>query len=66
MIFLQLTALAVIVGAEYNAEREERMGLVAKAEAEAAASPPAEPLSLGKAVAGLTALFLLGRSAGGN
>lgn len=59
MIFLQLTALAVIVGAEYN-------GLVEhlQAPAEEDPTPPPEPLSLAKATAGLAALFILGRNGG--
>jgi membrane protein len=64
MIFLQLTAVAIVVGAEYNAEREERLGLVGTAGADlaAAAAPAPERLGLGQAAAGLAALFLLGRS----
>lgn len=64
MIFFQLTAIAIIVGAEYNAEREEQLGQGSPAaEIISVASPPAvEPLSLGKAVAGLAALFVFGRS----
>ena len=57
MIFLQLTALAVIIGAEYNAIVE---GARAKAAAETARPAP-EPLGFGKAAAGLAALFVLGR-----
>lgn len=65
MIFLQLTAIAVIIGAEYNAERERQLGLmVTPEEQEATPRPAAEPLSLGKAVAGLAALFVLGRGDG--
>lgn len=64
MIFLQLSSVAVIMGAEYNAEREERLGIGAESGAAGSAEAPSppEPLSLGKAVAGLAALFLLGRS----
>lgn len=65
MIFLQLTAVSVIIGAEVNATVEE-------AEATEPVSvdgrrpvnevvADAEPLSFGKAVGGLVALFLFGR-----
>ena len=61
MIFLQLTSIAVIVGAEYNAELEA--SLVGDPAAVVVAQPSAEPeaLSLTKAVAGLVALYILGR-----
>lgn len=68
MIFLQLTALAVIIGAEYNAVVE---GVTDEATRErdattaaAAAAAASEPLSFGKAAAGLAALFVLGRGNG--
>ncbi|MGF1595663.1 MAG: YihY/virulence factor BrkB family protein [Acidimicrobiales bacterium] len=64
MIFLQLTALAVIIGAEYNAEREVRLpsGATPRSVGAGVGAPgPAEPLGLGRAVAGLAALFVLGR-----
>lgn len=61
MIFLQLTAIAVIVGAEYNAEREHQPDSAPIVAITEQASVPAEPLGLAKAVAGLAALFLLGR-----
>lgn len=79
MIFLQLTAIAVIVGAEYNAEREnvEVSALSATyrgttaagaapggSDAAGSSSSVVEPLPLGKALAGLAALFVLGRSGG--
>lgn len=57
MIFLQLTAVAVIVGAEYNAVVE---GAQARAES-IVEEPSPEPLGFGKAVAGLAALFVLSR-----
>ncbi|MEM9133551.1 MAG: YihY/virulence factor BrkB family protein [Actinomycetota bacterium] len=85
MIFLQLTAIAVIVGAEYNAEREDALAEAATTFAGATAAlaadersgegaddieaPPklrvVETLPLGKAVAGLVALVLLGRGGRG-
>lgn len=58
MIFLQLTALAVVVGAEYNAVVEGADGV--EAGGVAPASGP-EPLGFGKALAGLAAIFVLGR-----
>ena len=77
MIFLQLTALSVIVGAEVNGAAE---GAAVPSVAEAAvssrgsvagrlSSPAGEgadqkTLSFGKALAGLIALFVLGRAAG--
>ena len=72
MIFLQLTTVAVIAGAEANSIVEgERLeaaqpeaGPVTEAGARSAGSQPAgEPadLPLGKALAGLAALFVLGR-----
>lgn len=63
MIFFQLTAIAVIIGAEYNAERELQFGVLADEDTDNSESKPAtvEPLSLGQAVAGLAALFVLGR-----
>jgi len=63
MIFLQLTSIAVFIGAEYNAEREQQLNLpsVANKAQGAEATTEAEPLALGKAVAGLAALFVLGR-----
>ncbi|MGI9613729.1 MAG: YihY/virulence factor BrkB family protein [Acidimicrobiales bacterium] len=60
MIFLQLTALAVIIGAEYNAVVEESDASAARD----VAPPPAEPLGFGKAAAGVAALFLLGKGQG--
>jgi membrane protein len=63
MIFLQLTTVAIIAGAELNSMVEE---VQAEADADrlAAAGPAAEPseLGFGQAVAGLAALFVLGRS----
>ena len=65
MIFLQLTSLAIIVGAEFNAEREARMAPDrAEPEGGTAAGSGAEPLSLAQAAAGLAALFILGRGSG--
>ncbi len=67
MIFLQLTAIAVIIGAEVNAAVE-----VVDADEATARSPvgrrpvnevvaDAEPMSFGKAIGGLLALFVFGR-----
>lgn len=71
MIFLQVTAIAVIVGAEYNAEREgarlrSPSGAVDAASltddgANRTVARVVEPLPLGKALVGLAALFVLGR-----
>lgn len=78
MIFLQLTALAVIIGAEVNGALEAQSSQAtvnATGSASSASlngnrsfnggSPqpaaPAEPLGLGKALAGLAALFALSR-----
>lgn len=60
MIFLQLTAIAVIIGAEYNAVVE---GPNANA-TEDVATPATEPLGFGKAAAGVAALFFLGKGQG--
>ena len=59
MIFLQFTSLAVILGAEYNAEVESIIHLAAVADNTASAPP--EPIGFGKALAGLAALFILNR-----
>jgi membrane protein len=68
MIFLQLTALAVIVGAEYNAIVEEAAQRTTGAKVDDRArttvgtvTAPPQPVSLGKALVGLAALFILGR-----
>jgi membrane protein len=62
MIFLQLTSLAIIVGAELNAEREAGTAPDgAEPEGPVAGGGGAEPLSLAQAAAGLAALFILGR-----
>ncbi len=69
MIFLQLTTIAVVIGAETNSIVEiHRAERLAEAEPDASGeqddtNPPAN-LSLGKALAGLAALFVLGRGAG--
>lgn len=60
MIFLQLTAVSVIVGAEYNAVVEGSRARVDDDEVEV--RQPAESLGLGKAMVGLAAIFLLGRN----
>lgn len=74
MIFLLLTAIAVIVGAEVNAvieNTEERAHALTVGHLPTLADPTArsaqavaassEPVSLGKALAGVAALFVLGR-----
>ncbi len=76
MIFLQLTTISVIVGAEANSivedvrlEAEVRRTAEARAAARAMANDYGEgddgsssDLPFGKALAGLAALFVLGRS----
>ena len=68
MIFLQLTALSVIVGAEFNAEWEavSVTGVVSRQRAqllaEGAAGSAARPVGLAAAAAGLILLFLIGRN----
>jgi membrane protein len=66
MIFLQLSALAVIVGAEYNAVAEGPHGRADPGPTTATEirSQTPEPVSFGKAMAALAALLLLGRRAG--
>lgn len=82
MIFLQLTALAVIIGAEVNGAIEVRNAAASKSLALAGSgasssstvgsdpSPDGEEsdstLSFGKAIAGLVALFVLGKGASGD
>ena len=74
MIFLQLTSLAVIVGAEVNAVRETSVvepttvqetsvatGAPAALATGAQPTQPTTPMGMGKAVAGFIALYLLGR-----
>lgn len=64
MIFLQVTAIAVIIGAEVNALSEahlEEATIDGAMSSTTSAPKPIEPLSLGKALAGLAALFALGR-----
>ncbi|MFT7601281.1 MAG: membrane protein [Acidimicrobiales bacterium] len=67
IIFFQLGAIAVIVGAEVNAAIERSATLPLDQPVQAlglpvATSGAAEPIGLGKAVAGLAAIFVLGRS----
>ncbi len=67
MIFLQLTSIAVIVGAEVNGIVEEETAADTEAHRLPGRRPvnevtaDAEPLSFGKALAGLVALSLFGR-----
>jgi len=65
MIFLQLTALAVIVGAEVNGYIERPTGGPTRRIDDKQTDPtlpPVEPIGFGKALAGLVALFVLGKS----
>ena len=69
MIFLQLAALSVIIGAEVNgilepAADEAVAGEAAAQEQSPYVTQPAEPVSFAKALAGVAVLVLLGR--GGN
>ncbi len=65
IIFLQLTAIAVVVGAEVNAINEAaNLDPLASTMPEEEEPPPADPLSFGKAAAGLAALFILGGGKG--
>jgi membrane protein len=64
MLFLQLTALSVIVGAELNASVEESEAVSSAVVGSTGTSPGddrVEPLSSGTALAGLVALIVLGR-----
>lgn len=71
MIFLQLTALAIIIGAEVNAVREHQAEAATvnarqPDQVELVAGIPTiqtrpEPISTGKAIIGFIALFVLGR-----
>ncbi len=63
MIFLQLTSLAIIIGAEVNAFREEHIeqtNPAARTNVSNEVIPP-EPISMGKAIIGFIALYILGR-----
>ena len=59
MIFLQLTAVAVIIGAEVNAIVEPVSPTEGVVDAPPASTP--EPVGFGRALAGLVALYVLGR-----
>ncbi len=67
MIFLQLTAISVIIGAEVNSTVEQARAAESEPDHLPGRRPVnevvagAEPLSFGKAVGGLVALFVLGR-----
>ena len=62
MIFLQLTALCVVIGAEVNAELESRLRpeLATLPAGIEVVRPEPRPVGLGKALLGLLALFVLG------
>jgi membrane protein len=64
MIFLQLAALSVIIGAEVNGIVESTADEPAVAHRQPVVVEPAEPVSFAKAMAGVATLVLLGR--GGN
>jgi membrane protein len=67
MLFMQLAALSVIVGAELNASAEHQLaGEELPADGTGMTTTPGnrndvEPLTSGKAIAGLVALFIFGR-----
>ena len=63
MVFMQLAALAVIVGAEVNAAVETPTGEDPNSgpESDTNTVAPIEPLSSGKALAGFVAMWLAGR-----
>lgn len=61
MIFLQLAALSVIIGAEVNGIVEPATDEAAAPEPVSTVTQPAEPVSFAKALAGVGVLMLLGR-----
>ncbi len=62
IIFLQLSAIAIVIGAEVNAMKEDAnidpLASTLPSEEEA----PSNPLSFGKAAAAIAALFVMGRN----
>ena len=60
IIFLQLTAIAIVIGAEVNAMNEDA-DIDPLAGLDRPEEKQADPLSFGKAIAALGALFVLGR-----
>lgn len=65
IIFFQLWAIAVIIGAEVNAAVEGSITLPIDELTGPPIKPtPAEPLGLGQALAGLAAIFVFGRNSG--
>lgn len=60
IIFLQLTAIAIVIGAEVNAMNEDA-DIDPLAGVQAEAGKKADPLSFGKAAAAIGALIVLGR-----
>jgi membrane protein len=68
IIYFQLCAIAVIIGAEVNATAEGSATLpfspdaIGQDQGDTRPVEPVEPFGLGKALAGLAAIFILGRS----
>lgn len=60
IIFLQLTAIAIVIGAEVNAMNEDANIDPLAATLERPEEKKADPLSFGKAAAAIAALFILG------
>lgn len=65
MIFLQLAALSVIIGAEVNAIVEPATNEATTSVRTQVVPKPAQPVSFAKALAGVAALILLGRGSDG-
>ena len=61
IIFLQLTAISIVIGAEVNAMNEDANIDPMKAFVEPEPEKKADPLSFGKAAAAIAALFVLGK-----
>lgn len=61
IIFLQLTAISIVIGAEVNAMNEDANIDPMKAFVEPPEEKQADPLSFGKAAAAIAALFVLGK-----
>lgn len=61
IIFLQLTAISIVIGAEVNAMNEDANIDPLAATLPVEEEKRADPLSFGKAAAGLAALFVLGK-----
>jgi membrane protein len=61
IIFLQLTAIAIVIGAEVNAMREDANIDPLSATIPQPSTPQPDPLSFGKAAAAIGALIIFGR-----